>query len=153
MAPEGASRCRAVASGLTGPGGGQGSLARTGEAYVVIVRKVKIFAHLCDLAGVVRLTFLFKWLFSTGRNDWSKIMKCIQASVAKTHLPELLDEVERGATIVITRHGKPIARLIPDEDTRREEALQAMREMREARKTAPRATIEEILAWRDEGRK
>lgn len=73
--------------------------------------------------------------------------------MAKTHLPELLDEVERGATIVITRHGKPIARLIPDEDARREETLRAMREMKEARKTAPHATVEEILAWRDEGRK
>jgi antitoxin (DNA-binding transcriptional repressor) of toxin-antitoxin stability system len=33
----------------------------------------------------------------------------VQASEAKTHLPRLLDEVERGATIVITRHGRCIA--------------------------------------------
>lgn len=32
---------------------------------------------------------------------------------AKTHLPQLLDRVEHGETIVITRHGKPIARLVP----------------------------------------
>lgn len=32
---------------------------------------------------------------------------------AKTHLPRLLDRVEHGETIVITRHGKPIARLVP----------------------------------------
>jgi prevent-host-death family protein len=32
---------------------------------------------------------------------------------AKTHLPQLLDRVEQGETIVITRHGKPVARLVP----------------------------------------
>lgn len=32
---------------------------------------------------------------------------------AKTHLPQLLDRVEHGETIVITRHGKPVARLVP----------------------------------------
>jgi Antitoxin Phd_YefM, type II toxin-antitoxin system len=34
-----------------------------------------------------------------------------QASEAKAHLASLLDAVERGDTIVITRHGKPIARI------------------------------------------
>jgi prevent-host-death family protein len=29
----------------------------------------------------------------------------VRASETKTHLPQLLDEVERGETIVITRHG------------------------------------------------
>ena len=33
-------------------------------------------------------------------------MREIQASEAKTHLPQLLDDVERGETIVITRHGR-----------------------------------------------
>jgi prevent-host-death family protein len=32
---------------------------------------------------------------------------------AKTHLPQLLDRVEHGETILITRHGKPVARLMP----------------------------------------
>ena len=32
---------------------------------------------------------------------------------AKTHLPRLLDRVEHGETIVITRHGKPVAKLVP----------------------------------------
>jgi prevent-host-death family protein len=80
-------------------------------------------------------------------------MKTVQASVAKTHLLELLDEVERGETVLITRHGKPIARLVPDEDRQREDARRAMAEIQEMRKHAGRATVEEILAWRDEGRK
>ena len=32
---------------------------------------------------------------------------------AKTHLARLLDRVERGESIVITRHGEPVARLVP----------------------------------------
>ena len=32
---------------------------------------------------------------------------------AKTHLSQLLERVEHGETITITRHGKPVARLVP----------------------------------------
>ena len=80
-------------------------------------------------------------------------MKRIQASQAKAQFAELLDQVERGETVVITRHGKPIARLVREEDERRADALRAMAEIKELRKTAGQATVEEILAWRDEGRK
>jgi len=80
-------------------------------------------------------------------------MKQVQASVAKAQLAELLDKVERGETVVITRHGKPIARLVPDRDARRDNARRAWEEIKAAQKTAPRVTVEEILAWRDEGRK
>lgn len=80
-------------------------------------------------------------------------MKQIQFSAAKAQLSELLDDVERGESVQITRHGKPVARLIREEDGRRADALLAMREIAEMRKTAPRVTAEEILAWRDEGRK
>jgi prevent-host-death family protein len=80
-------------------------------------------------------------------------MKKIQASQAKAQLAELLDDVERGEMIVITRHGRAIADLVPHADRRREDALRAMKEIEEMRKTAPRVTAEEILSWRDEGRK
>lgn len=39
----------------------------------------------------------------------------IGAYDAKTHLPRLLVEVEAGRSFVITRHGRPIARLVPAE--------------------------------------
>jgi prevent-host-death family protein len=31
----------------------------------------------------------------------------------KTHLPRLLAQVEKGEIITVTRHGKPIAKLVP----------------------------------------
>jgi prevent-host-death family protein len=40
-------------------------------------------------------------------------MKQIGSYEAKTHLPQLLDAVEAGEIVVITRHGRPAARLMP----------------------------------------
>jgi prevent-host-death family protein len=81
----------------------------------------------------------------------------IAASDAKTHLSGLLDAVERGETIAITRHGRRIARLVPDEEGRRERVRKALDEIdklgRKIRKEHGPTTIEEILAWRHEGHK
>lgn len=40
-------------------------------------------------------------------------MKTVGTFEAKTHLSTLLEQVERGEEITITRHGKAIARLVP----------------------------------------
>ena len=37
----------------------------------------------------------------------------VGAYEAKTHLSELLEKVEAGEEIVITRHGTPVAKLVP----------------------------------------
>lgn len=79
-------------------------------------------------------------------------MKQVQASIAKAQFAELLDQVERGETVVITRHGKPVARLVPEDEAHRERHLQAWEDIRAARRGAPRVTASEILQWRDEGR-
>lgn len=50
-------------------------------------------------------------------------MKTIGAFEAKNTLGTLLDHVERGEEIVITRHGKAVARLVPN--TRRVDQSQA----------------------------
>ncbi len=42
-------------------------------------------------------------------------MREVGAFQAKNQLGALLDEVEHGEEIVITRHGKPVARLVPME--------------------------------------
>jgi prevent-host-death family protein len=78
-------------------------------------------------------------------------MRHIQASEAKTHLSSLLDDVERGETLVITRHGKPIARLVPDEAGQKADVEQAIAKIRELRKTFGKMSIEEIIASKHEG--
>ena len=40
-------------------------------------------------------------------------MREVQASDAKAHLPQVLDDVEHGESVVITRPGRPIARIVP----------------------------------------
>jgi len=40
-------------------------------------------------------------------------MRHVGSYEAKTHLPELLDSVERGEVVIITRRGRPTARLMP----------------------------------------
>ncbi len=77
----------------------------------------------------------------------------IQASEAKTHLASLLDDVERGETIVITRHGRAVARLVPEEAQRHEQAAAAAAEFKAFRRTMPQFTAEEIRELIDEGRK
>ena len=80
-------------------------------------------------------------------------MREIAASDAKTHLPRLLDAVERGETLVITRHGRPIARLVPEPDRRRDEISAAIDALRNRRRRAPGVTAADLLSARDEGRR
>lgn len=80
-------------------------------------------------------------------------MRTVQASEAKTHLLQLLDDVERGATLIITRHGRPIARLVPEKEERQAEITRAIRSIQERRRHAPHVSVEEILSARDEGRR
>lgn len=40
-------------------------------------------------------------------------MKQLGAFEAKSHLSRLLDEVERGSSYAITKHGRPVAHLVP----------------------------------------
>jgi len=41
---------------------------------------------------------------------------------AKTHFSKLLDQVEEGQAIYITRHGKRVARLVPPEPKKKKKA-------------------------------
>lgn len=76
---------------------------------------------------------------------------------AKTHLSELVGEVEGGASITLTRRGKPVARLVPVVDDRRAQRREAVRQTlalrAELAAQGQRFTREEILSARDEGRR
>jgi prevent-host-death family protein len=80
-------------------------------------------------------------------------MREIQASEAKTHLPRLLDDVERGETLIITRHGRRIARIVPETDRQQEEIDKALDGIRQIRRRTGSVTVQDLLSARDEGRK
>jgi prevent-host-death family protein len=77
----------------------------------------------------------------------------IQASEAKTHFAQLLDRVEQGETIVITRHGRPIAQLTPAPDRRQAEMLQALADLDVLRRIMPKCSVEELRTAIHEGHK
>ena len=77
----------------------------------------------------------------------------IQASEAKAHLPQLLDAVERGETLVITRHGRAIARIVPAANHRQHEIADALAAIRSIQKRTGKIRRQDILSARDEGRK
>jgi len=80
-------------------------------------------------------------------------MREVQSSDAKARLAQILDEVERGETIIITRHGRPIARIVPEADSREAETRRTMERIRAFRQTMPHLSVSEILSARHEGHK
>jgi prevent-host-death family protein len=76
-----------------------------------------------------------------------------QAADAKARFAELLDQVENGRTIRITRHGKPIARLVPEAEVRRAEVAEALEELRAIVSEFGKAPLDEVLATIHEGHK
>jgi prevent-host-death family protein len=79
--------------------------------------------------------------------------RIVQASEAKTHLLKILDEVERGESVVITRHGRPIARLQPEAEGRAGQVAAAIGELRRQVRSRRSLTAKEIIAARDAGRR
>ena len=78
-------------------------------------------------------------------------MQSIGAYEAKTHLPRLLDRVARGESLTITRHGQPVARLVPVENEARDRARQAARRILERRARLNRTSISELIESVHEG--
>ena len=81
-------------------------------------------------------------------------MRTVQAAVAKAKFLELLRDVERGEVVTITKHGKTVARLVPEVDEK-ERHRKAVDDLIAWRKTSGirGVTLEEMMEWRDEGRK
>lgn len=71
---------------------------------------------------------------------------------AKTHLSSLLERVAAGEEVVITKHGKAIARLVKAEDAARQDVDAAIAKL----KTLRMGTTLGGIGWkafRDEGRR
>lgn len=86
-------------------------------------------------------------------------MKYVKLSDARANFAALFDEVERGETLIITKGGvtartvRRVDELRRADEENREKRLQAMRDLRDLKKGAGIATIEELLEWHDEVRK
>ncbi len=86
-------------------------------------------------------------------------MATVSAFEAKTRFGELLERVTRGEEIVITRHDKPVARIVPEGAKRLEDVCRAVEGLRElqqriARRSKGRASLSgrEVRSAIEEGR-
>ena len=84
-------------------------------------------------------------------------MARVSAFEAKTHFGKLLDRVSKGEEVVITRHDRPVARLVPEgpqrlDDVRR--AVAGLRELQQRIRRRSKAALSdrEVRSAIDEGR-
>jgi prevent-host-death family protein len=67
-------------------------------------------------------------------------MSTVTALEAKTRLGELLARVARGEEVVITRHDKPVARLVPEGGRSLSEVRSGIDELRQLRESIRKRT-------------
>lgn len=79
-------------------------------------------------------------------------MQTIGSYEAKTRLPELLRQVERGEHFTITRRGVPVARIVGVEETI-DDRRAIIQRMKAARARRPSTTRDELIDARDQGRR
>jgi len=81
----------------------------------------------------------------------------ITAFDAKNRLGSLLDRVAAGEELVITRHGQPVARLVPihpDSHSRLDGIFARIDEIKALMlKNGKKVSTKEIIAWKNEGRR
>jgi len=84
-------------------------------------------------------------------------MATVTAFEAKTRFGELLERVSNGEEVVITRHDKPVARLVPEgarrnDDVRR--SVDGLRELQQRirRRSKARLTDREVRSAIEQGR-
>ncbi len=78
-------------------------------------------------------------------------MSEVSVAEAKAHLSDILNRVEAGESIVITRRGKAVARLSAVEKPRKPIDFEALRRLRERLPPLERSAGEIIREMRDEG--
>lgn len=74
-------------------------------------------------------------------------MSAVNLAVAKAQLSELINKVEAGEEVVITRHGRPVARVVPATPVKQPVPLKRLAELRKqlpARKGSSAQVLREL---------
>lgn len=85
-------------------------------------------------------------------------MTKVTAFEAKTRFGELLERVSKGEEVVITRHDKPVARLVPEGAQRMDDVRRAVAGLRELqsrirRRSRAKLSDRDVRSAIDEGRR
>ena len=78
-------------------------------------------------------------------------MKTVALNEVKDELSKYL-RLAAKEEVLITRHGKPVARISPQAEVDRERVQRAVEQMHALRQRIGKLSLEEILSARDEGR-
>ena len=78
-------------------------------------------------------------------------MVTVNLAQAKAHLSELLDKVEAGEMVVITRHGRPVAHMSPAARPKKPLPLAELAEFRAAMPSLRRPSAELLREAREDG--
>ncbi len=80
-------------------------------------------------------------------------MKSIGAFDAKTRLSELVERAARGDAFVITKHGHPVAKLVPTDERDEAQIAAAVERLKGFRGALKGLTVDEVTAARREGQR
>jgi prevent-host-death family protein len=87
-------------------------------------------------------------------------MESVTALEAKTRFGQLLQRVARGEEVIITRHEKPVARLVPEGRRNLESVREAVagiivlrKQIFDRNKGKTKLTAAEVKSWIGEGRR
>ncbi len=78
-------------------------------------------------------------------------MESIGAFDAKTRFSELLARAAKGESFLVTRHGHPVARIIPESGPDAERASRAVARLKTMRGTIQGVSLDDVLAARHAG--
>ena len=76
-------------------------------------------------------------------------MRAMSLAQAKAHLSELLNAVESGEEVVITRHGRPVARVVPASPLKQPLPVQRLAKLRHQVPAWKNSSAESLRELRD----
>lgn len=82
-------------------------------------------------------------------------MQSLSLAEAKSHLSAVVDRVEAGEEVVITRRGRPVARIVPERELNADEAQRWVDEVRAFLRDQPvreASAVETVRRMRDDER-
>jgi len=82
-------------------------------------------------------------------------MRTLSLAEAKTHLSSVLDQVQAGEEIIITRRGKRVARVVPEREFSAQDQTAILSELRTflaRQKPAKKTAVARVREMRDDAR-
>ena len=79
-------------------------------------------------------------------------MQTVSIAEVKTHFDDILNQIETGVEVMITRWGQPIARIAPVKKTLKPIPFEELATFRASQPLNPTSSLEHLQALREEAR-